>query len=150
MRLLLSLLYAAAANGALAAGNNLVFQDDFESVSTQSPPPGWAMWGAAQYKVPANYTRDTTNPHSGRACFRIHHPARTGGYVVLAPDRALRPKSDMVYTVSFWARADHAGKAMSSWTAYQSVNPFVDAGLPGSHTLSCRCAASVRGALGLE
>ena len=55
MRLLLSLLYAAAANGALAAGNNLVFQDDFESVSTQSPPPGWAMWGAAQYKVPANY-----------------------------------------------------------------------------------------------
>ena len=54
---LFSLLYAAAANGALAAGNNLVFHDDFEPVSKQSPPPGWAMWGAAQYKVPANYTK---------------------------------------------------------------------------------------------
>lgn len=135
MRLLLSLLYAAAANAALAAGNNLVFHDDFEPASTQSPPPGWAMWGTAQHKVPANYTRDTTNPHSGRACFRIHHPSKTGGYVVLAPDRALRPKSGMIYTVSFWARADQAGKAMFSWTAYQSVNPFVDAGSPGSLTL---------------
>ena len=83
MRLLLTLLYAAAANAALAAGDNLVFHDDFEAASTQSPPPGWAMWGAAPYKVPANYTRDTTNPHSGRACFRIHHPANTGGYVVV-------------------------------------------------------------------
>ena len=107
----------AAANAALAAGNNLVFHEDFEPASTQSPPPGWAMWGAAQHKVPANYTRDTTNPHSGRACFRIHHPAKTGGYVVLAPDRALRPKSGMIYTASFWARTDQAGKAMFSWTA---------------------------------
>jgi len=131
MRLLLSLLYAAA-NAALAAGNNLVFHEDFEPASTQSPPPGWAMWGAAQHKVPANYTRDTTNPHSGRACFRIHHPSKTGGYVVLAPDRALRPKSGMIYTASFWARTDQAGKAMFSWTAYQTINPFVDAGSPGS------------------
>ena len=135
MRLLLSLLYAAAASAALAADNNLVFHDDFEAASTQSPPSGWAMWGAAQHKVPANYTRDTTNPHSGRASFRIHHPAKTGGYVVLAPDRAIRPKSGMIYTVSFWARTDQAGKAMFSWTAYQSVNPFVDAGSPGSLTL---------------
>src|SRR5512139_77179 len=135
MRLLLSLLYAAAANGALPTGNNLVFHDDFESASTQSPPPGWAMWGAAQHKVPANYTRDTTHPHNGRACFRIHHPARTGGYVVLAPDHALQPKSGMIYTVSFWARAEPAGNAMFSWTAYQSVNPFVDAASPGSLTL---------------
>ena len=54
---LLSLLYAAAANTALPTGNNLVFHDDFEPASTQSPPPGWAMWGAAQHKVPANYRK---------------------------------------------------------------------------------------------
>jgi len=135
MKLLLSLLYAAAAYAALAAENNLVFHDDFELASTQSPPPGWAMWGAAQHKVPANYIRDTTNPHRGQACFRIHHPAKTDGYVVLAPDRAIRPKSGMIYTVSFWARTDKAGKAVFSWTAYQSINPFVDAESPGSLTL---------------
>ena len=66
---------------------------DFETLSTQNPPPGWAMWGAEQYKVPANYTRDTAQPALGRRCFRIHHPANTGGYVVLAPERAIRPET---------------------------------------------------------
>lgn len=132
MKLHLTLSYLALASATLAAEGTLVFQDGFEAASTQRLPPGWAMWGANQYKVPANYTLDTTNPHSGRACFRIHHPAKTGGYVLVAPEHAVRPKPGMIYTVSFWARADRLGPAMVSWTAYQSVKPFVDAGSPGS------------------
>lgn len=132
MKLLLPLLYAMLAVATSAAESNLVLHDDFEGATTQSPPPGWTMWGASQYKVPANYTRDTTNPHNGSACFRIHHPAKTAGYILLAPERALQPRPGKIYTASFWARADKAGKAMISWTAYQSIKPFVDAGSPGS------------------
>ena len=65
--------------GFLGEDTNAVFSDDFETPSLQSPPSGWAMWGAEEFKVPANYTRDTTQLHGGQACFRIHHPANTGG-----------------------------------------------------------------------
>ncbi len=109
----------------------VVFADDFETPSTQSPPANWAMWGAQVDKVPANYTRDTTQPHGGQACFRIHHPAQTQGYIVSAPDRAIQPQRGMIYTVSFWARAEKAGKALFQWTAYRSIRPFVDAPAPG-------------------
>ena len=116
----------------LAFGNPVVFADDFETPSAQSPPANWAMWGAQQDKVPANYTRDTTQPHGGQACFRIHHPARTQAYIVSAPDRAVGPQRGMIYTVSFWARGQKAGKALFQWTAYRSIQPFVDAASPGS------------------
>jgi hypothetical protein len=91
------LLLTLAARAAYCDDTNVVFHDDFEQASTATPPPGWAMWGAEQYKTPANYTRDTTNPHSGQACFRIHHPAKTGGYIVSSPDRAINPKPAMLY-----------------------------------------------------
>ena len=126
------LLFLMAASTAFCDDANVVFRDDFEEASTTDPPPGWAMWGAQQYKTPANYTRDTTNPHSGQACFRIHHPTNTGGYIVSSPDRAIIPKPAMIYTVSFWARAEKPGQAMFHWTAYRTMNPFVDAPSPGS------------------
>lgn len=110
----------------------VVFGDDFETPSAQSPPPNWVMWGAQQYKIPAHFTRDTTQAHGGQACFRIHHPAKTQGYVVSAPGRAIQPQRGMIYTVSFWARADKSGKALFQWLAYRSVAPFVDAPSPGS------------------
>jgi hypothetical protein len=117
---------------AAAGEGKVVFADDFEAPDAQSPPANWAMWGAQQDKVPANYTRDTAQRHGGQACFRIHHPARTRGYVVSAPDRAIQPQRGMIYTVSFWARAEKAGKALFQWTAYRSIQPFVDAASPGS------------------
>jgi hypothetical protein len=123
----------AGAGGIAHAGEGkVVFADDFEIPSAQRPPAGWAMWGAQQDKVAANYTRDTAQPHGGQACFRIHHPARTHAYIVSAPDRAIRPQRGMIYTVSFWARAEKAGKALFHWTAYRSINPYVDAASPGS------------------
>jgi hypothetical protein len=89
------------------------------------------MWGAQKYKIAANYTRDTRQPHGGEACFRIHHPAGTEGYIVSAPESAIRPKTGMMYTLTFWARADWPGDAVFGWTAYRSVRPFVDAPSPG-------------------
>ena len=70
---------------AITSGNNLIYNGDFELPSLENPPSGWAMWGADKYKIPDNYTRDTVNPHSGKACFRIHHPSGTAGYIVSAP-----------------------------------------------------------------
>ena len=121
---------------AVAGEGRVVFDDNFEAPSAQSPPANWAMWGAQPDKVPANYTRDTGQPHAGQACFRIHHPARTHAYIVSAPNRAIRPQRGMIYTVSFWARAEKASKAMFQWTAYRSIQPFVDAASPGS--LPCK------------
>ena len=132
MKLAILCSLAAAAAAAIGAKAGVVFQDGFETLSPQGPPPGWAMWGAQQFKVPANYTLDSTQPHQGRQCFRIDHPANTGGYIVLAPERALHPKPAMIYTVSFWARSNQPGRAIFLWTAYRTINPFTDAPSPGS------------------
>ncbi len=42
----------------------------------------------------------------------------------------------MIYTLSFWARAEQPGTAQFRWTAYRTMSPFVDAPSPGS--LSCK------------
>jgi hypothetical protein len=94
------------------------------------------MWGAQEFKVPANYTRDTDRPHGGQACLRVHHPANTRGYIVSAPTRSIQPRRGMIYTASFWVRANKPGKALFQWTAYRSIRPFIDAPSPGS--LPCR------------
>jgi hypothetical protein len=127
---------------AMAGEGKVVFADDFETSSTQSPPVNWVMWGDRQYKVPANYARDTTQWHEGQACLRIHHPAGTQGYIVSAPDRAVRPQQGMIYIVSFWARAEKTGKALFQWTAYRSIRPYVDAPSPGS--LPCEVGSQWR------
>jgi len=126
----LVLLAAAAA----ADGANLAYNGDFELESDLRPPPGWTMWGAQQYKDPANYTRDTANPHGGKACFRIHHPADTAGYIVTASDRAIRPGAGRIYTVAFWARMDKPGASQFGFTAYESIAPYLDAPTPGFFT----------------
>ncbi|HUT33533.1 MAG TPA: hypothetical protein VNE39_08650 [Planctomycetota bacterium] len=129
-----SLLLLCAALPAIAA-ENLAPNGDFELESPKSPPPGWAMWGASKYKDPKNFTRDTSNPHSGKACFRIHHPANTAGYVVSSPDQAIRTKRGMAYSVSFWARADKLGGSTFGFDAYESIAPYVDAPSPGFHPI---------------
>jgi len=117
---------------AAAAEESLIFSDNFENNSRQSPPPGWTMWGEKKFQVASNFTRDTSCAHDGTASFRIHHPADTRGYIVSSPDRALHPKPAMVYSVSFWARADKPGTAQFQWTAYRTIRPFADAPSPGT------------------
>jgi hypothetical protein len=114
---------------------NLVYNGDFELASDATPPPGWTMWGAQVYKVGGNYTRDTSNPHGGQACFRIHHPAGTAGYIVSAPEHAIRPQEGKRYEFSFWARTDKPGPSQFYLTAYETINPFRDAPSPGRWTI---------------
>lgn len=118
----------------LTAAENLVFNGDLEAPSPASPPPGWVMWGANIYKNPENYTRDTTNPHSGEACLRIHHPADTTGYIVTSLEYAIRPRQDKLYRVGFWARGDEPGTTAFWLGAYSSIDPYVDAPGPGRFT----------------
>ena len=127
---LIPLLAVAAIASAASPGEPL--SDDFEGDATKSPPEGWTMWGPEQYKTAGNYTLDTTGPHAGKASFRIHHPAKSGGYVVSSPERAIRAGKGMTYTATFWARADKPGKANFGWSSYQEIQPlFVDAPGPG-------------------
>jgi hypothetical protein len=111
---------------------NLIYNGDFEIPSSQSPPPGWVMWGPAAYQNPANYTLDTTNPYNGKACFRIHHPAGSAGYIVSSPSHALQPKKGKIYSVTFFARTNRPGRSLFRLSAYESLNPFKDAPSPGS------------------
>jgi len=112
--------------------SNLVYNGDFEIGRENELPPGWAMWGSDRWKIPANFTRDTTSPHSGNACFRIHHPANTAGYVVSDPKHALSTRPGMMYRISFWARASVAGWAWFTFDAYEQLAPdVVEAPSPG-------------------
>ncbi len=132
---LVILVFVALITVSQYAAADIVFHDDFEAPSAQSPPAGWTMWGAQEFKVPAHYTLDSDASHGGQACFRIYHPARTGGYVVSSPTRAIRPRSGKKYTARFWARSNKPGKARFQWTAYKSMKPFIDSPSPGSLTL---------------
>jgi len=123
------LLAAPLATG--AETRNLVFNGDIEAPATQSPPPGWTMWGAQKYKDPSNFTRETAAPHSGQACLRIHHPAGTAGYVVSSPEHAIETHKGMRYTVTFWARGEKNGRAIFGFDAYGQLRPFAEAPSPG-------------------
>lgn len=131
-RLLRAVLLSAAG---IQTGETLVFHSDFEAPVEKGLPPGWSMWGADPYKDPANFTRDTAHPRSGKACFRIHHPAGTAGYVVTSPDQAIRTEPGMMYEVRFWARSDRPGESSFGFCAYESLRPYVDAEGPSSRAL---------------
>jgi hypothetical protein len=118
------------------SADNLVYNGDFELLPAASPPTGWTMWGAEKYKVPANYTRDTTVRHGDEASFRLHHPADTSGYIVSSSDHAIRPKMGQRYTVSFYARSDRKGSSAFGIMAYESIAPFKDAPSPGRWPLA--------------
>lgn len=112
------------------------FEDEF--VISKSAPKLWAMWGPEQFKLAENYSRVLDHPYQGRACFRIHHPAQSRGYIITFPtDNALKPKKGMVYTIRFWARADKPGLS-SFWVgSYKTINPhFVDGPSLGRYNLS--------------
>jgi len=117
--------------GAASDVGERVHNGGFELPAPKIVPPGWAMWGARQDKVPAHFTRDATDPHSGKACFRIHHPAGTNGYVVTHPDHALRTAKGWAYRVRFWARTDVPGDSVFYLEGYESLRPYRDAPSPG-------------------
>ncbi len=131
-----AIIVCAVCTFAVGQAPNLIHNGDLELNVPDSPPPGWTMWGAERYKDPANYTRDTTAPHGGEACLRIHHPADTAGYIVTDPRYAIRPRADMIYTVSFWARSDKPGDGLFRTTCYETIAPYVDAPSAGSFPMA--------------
>jgi len=132
MKLLLSLLYAP-----LPMGRWLLEATSFSTTTSNrlnaKPAAGLAMWGAAQYKVPPT-TRETppirTVAGGASASIIPHEPAGT-----LCSHPTAPPAKSTWFTLCRSGRGRPSCKAMFSWTAYQSVNPFVDAGSPGSLTL---------------
>ena len=129
---LVLLVLVSSAHGA----HGLVYNGDFEIASAESPPPGWTMWGDDVWKIPANYTLERASPHSGKACLRIQHPAGTEGYIVSSPEHAIHPRKGMMYTVTFWARANGLGTSHVAITAYSSIQPFIDAPSPGDFPIA--------------
>ena len=130
---LLAALFTCNAAGAL---ENLVYNGDFELKSEQSPPPGWVMWGSKEGKSPDNYALDTNNPHSGKVCLRIIHPADTGSYISSDPEYAIRPQKGMVYTIKFWARTDKPGPSFFSAFTYSSIKPMVFVKMDGGFIIN--------------
>ncbi|MEI8289276.1 MAG: hypothetical protein WCH99_07370 [Verrucomicrobiota bacterium] len=136
MKRLVCLIVILAANAVFCGEVKVLFQDDFEKTTALTPPPGWSMWGAEQYKNPAHYTFDSANARHGRASFRIYHPANTGGYISLSPARAIEPHAATCITVTFWARVEHPGKALLRWGGYRTLKPFMEAPSPGSFSFA--------------
>lgn len=120
----------------LGATGNLVPNGDLEAVSPpDAPPPGWTMWGAQQWKDPANYGRDTTHAAAGVASLRMHQPAGTGGYLVTSPEQAMVPLHNYRYRLSFQIRADAPGSVIVGLQGYRTLAPYVDAPSAGSWSI---------------
>jgi len=118
-------LTAVILSTAYVSAKDIIRNGGFED-ETPGVPPGFCMWGAEEFKKPENYTRDTNNPHSGKACLRIFHPANTRGYIISSPsDNVVKWKPDASYTFSFWAKTDKPGKTSSvSFSTFTSLSPF--------------------------
>lgn len=127
-RVALALGLALMAAAPAIAATNLLYNGDFEVVSTATPPPGWAMWGNTTGQTASDYSRDTTVMHSGSGSYKIHHPANTSGYTVSSKTYAIQTHSGKGYTLTFWARTDNPGTAMFYWDCYSQISPtMIDA-----------------------
>lgn len=121
------------------AQENLLRDGDFEKPfqTVQDLHDAWTIWGLPEGKVPGNFSREENNPHGGKACLRVFHPAgMPGGWTgVLAtpPDRlVLTPQKGKKYTATFWARAEQTEEYLLRIGSYQSTNPFVDGPTPAT------------------
>ena len=126
----LSILHVVASGS--GAQTNLLYNGDFEMPAPRQLPPGWAIWGSSREPILENFARDATAPHGGQACLRISHPARSDGYIVTAPSNAVVAEAGKKYTLSFWARAEHAGRVEVGLLAYKDLKHYVDAPWPGT------------------
>jgi len=105
---------------------SLIHNGNFEVVSDEWPPPGWVVWG--QNRDPNNVAIDTTNPHSGKACLRIHRPAGTYAFPVSSPTDPIRTGKGKAYIVTFWARAaDPNVPGVFYFEAAEGLDPWKDA-----------------------
>jgi len=90
----------------------------------------WTIWGPQEGKIWGNFTRDTTNPHSGNACMKVFgkgdRPSIWHGVLASNPqENILTPKKGKKYTLTFWARTDTPGSFVLHVGAYKDIKPMV-------------------------
>lgn len=130
---LLLLLFWMGASRSLSAAENLIHDGDFEQEfkTILELPNAWCIWGSRDGKRFENFSRDTTNPHNGKASLHVFRPAMPDnqwfGILATPPHKlALTPKPGKRYTVSFWARTSTPDEFLMMVGGYKSVDPFVD------------------------
>ncbi len=109
-----------------ACGKGLVYNGGFEEGTTGSLPPGWSPWGSSHDKLLGSFTRDTTRPHSGQACLKIHTPAGSAGYVVTAPCACPSAATEQDPGRFLLARADRERETIFNLTGYSHLSPYVE------------------------
>lgn len=132
-RWLLPLLLVCSCSDPGAEPGNLVYNGNFEAEG--APPAGWAIWGPEHHKKPEYVQTVRDNPHTGRACLRVHHPANTAATAATHPRQAIRPKKGHAYRVTFWARADRPRRALFGFAAYSNLLTWTNAPSPGTFPL---------------
>ena len=104
---------------------NLIKNGDFELDSPATPPPGWLIWGATKDRNPLDAARDTTQAHSGKASYRLHHSANTGAFTITdRADNLISSKKGATYEWSFWAKTDVPGLSQIAINAFSQLVPL--------------------------
>jgi hypothetical protein len=113
------------------AGDSLLANGDFETPfkTVSDLYRSWSAWGLDVPQVAPGMTSETSNPHGGKACLRVHRPAdprEWRGVLVTHPfNNAIETRDATRYTLSFWARSDRPGPMRVAVTSYSQLKPPV-------------------------
>jgi len=122
---------AGCCGPAAVAGDNLLANGDFESPfkTVSDLYRSWAAWGLDVPQVAPGMTSETSNPHGGKDCLRVHRPAdprEWRGVLVTHPfNNAIETRDVTRYTLSFWARSDRPGPIRVAVASYTQLKPPV-------------------------
>ncbi len=114
---------------AAVAGDNLLANGDFETpfATVTDLYRSWSAWGLDVPQVAPGMTRESSDPHGGKACLRVHRPAdprEWRGVLVTHPfNNAIETRDATRYTLSFWARSDKRGPMRVAVASYKQLKP---------------------------
>jgi len=115
----------------IAAAAELLRNGDFEAPFTSSAEieDTWRPWGHDAARTAQALSRDTTNPHGGKACLKFARPAAANawsGVIVTNPfTNHLAPAPATRYTLRFHARTDRPGPMRVLVLSYRQLKPLV-------------------------